>query len=357
MAALLAAASCTNTDYVDVDNVDPIMVVNAQLTTANTTHTVYLSASTLSQLQEVTGADVLVSINGGPAIKATEDTSDEEMYGNLYNASKYVFDYSFTAGDKVEIDVKNGSYLITDASVTVPKDPVIKSVELLHNVPHSSSDSIFDWGGGGYYGPYIEDGDSPYPYNAWHELRVTLQDIPSEDSYYRLDVEIVYTLQDGEEVESGVSGVWVDTSSEPVLSTAASSNGGLLDALVEESNRYNAFSDNVFKDSEYTLKLFFQESSVSYMRNYYYVYDDTEWNYDEESGKYVPTPLPDGVTYNSIMRVKLYSISHDQYIYLKALDLDDVAIFFSEPISIPSNVNGGMGFITIDNCKEVTLEY
>lgn len=363
MAALLTAASCTNTDYIDVDNVDPILVVNAQISTDNTTHTVFLSTSSLSQLQPVSGADVTVSVNGGAPFKAVEDKTDEEEYGNLYNASKYKFDYSFAQGDRIDIDIKDNTGLTADASASVPKDPVIKKVEILHDVPHKTSDSIFDWDTGYYYDPYYDE-DSPYPSSAWHELRVTLQDIPSEDSFYRLDVDIVYTLTDGEEVKTGAFGVSVDTSSEPVLSSASSSNGGLLDALVEESNRYNAFTDNVFKDKEYTLKLFFRENQVSYARQYYSVYD-TEWTEvevtDEKTGqtytKYVPEPLPDGVTYETKMRVRLYSISHEQYIYLKALGLDDIAIFFSEPISIPSNVNDGMGFVSIDNCKEENLDY
>ena len=358
MAALLFAASFTNTDYIDVDNVDPILVMNAQLNTANTTHTVVLSNSTLSQILEVNGADVTVSVNGGAPVKAVEDNTEEEQYGyGLQNGTKYRFDYTFAPGDHVQVNVTHGTDPAIDASVTVPKEPVIKKVEILHNVPHTSSDDMFDWGYTDYYGGiYEETDDNPYPYNAWHELRVTLQDIPSEDSYYRMDVAIEYTLDDGEQAQTNVAGVWMDTSSEPVLSTATSGSGGLLDALTEESNRYNAFSDNIFKDQEYTLKLFFNESQVSYLRNYYYVYE-TDWTYDEETGKYIPSPLPEGYTYKTNMRVRLYSISHDQYIYLKALDLDDLAVFFSEPVSIPSNVNGGMGFVTIDNCKEYRLDY
>ena len=365
MAALLLAASCTNTDYIDVDNVDPVLVMNAQISTANTSHMVILSNSTLSQLLEVNGANVSISVNGDAPITATEDNTEEEMYGyGLNNGTKYIFDYNFAPGDNVSIKVNNGSDPEVDAAVTVPKEPVIKKVEILHNVPHTTSDSMFDWSYG--YGDYIyyESDDNPYPYDSWHELRVTLQDIPSEDSFYRIEVETEATLQDGGEAETTTRGVWLDNSSEPVLSSATSSNTGILDILSEESNSYNAFSDNVFKDKEYTLKLFYKENQVSESRHYYYHYD-VEWTpvevKDETTGqtytKYEPTPLPEGVTYSSRMRIKLYSISHDQFIYIKALGLTDMAMFFSEPISIPSNVNGGMGFITIDNCKEVTLEY
>lgn len=356
MTALLAAASCTNTDYIDVDEVDPILVINAQINTANATHTILLSSSSLSQLKEVNGADVSISVNGGAPIKATEDNSEEEEYGyGLKNGTKYNFDYSFAPGDNVRVDVHSGSAASAHATVTVPKEPIIKKVEIFHEVPHTSSNSMFDFGAD-YYDSYPVDENNPYPYNSWHELRVTLQDIPSEDSYYRLDVFIEHTIKNKKEVEKGTSGIWMDTSSEPVLTSATSSTGGILDALAEESNNYNAFSDNVFKDKEYTLKLFFQESQVSYTRHYY-TYYDTNWNYDETTGKYTPDPLPKGVTFNSEMVVRLYSISHDQYIYLKAIGLQDMALFFSEPVSIPSNVSGGMGFVNIDSSKEARLDY
>lgn len=356
-ALILAAASCTNTDYIDVDNVDPVLVMNAQISTANTTHSIFLSSSTLSQLKEVSGADVTVSVNGTTSLKAVEIKEEGENTYMGINSTNYQFDYAFAPGDNVIVNVKDGTAPSVDAAVTVPKDPIVKNVEILHNVPHSSSDSMFDFDYGYYdYYPAPTYEDSPYPPDAWHELRVTLQDIPSEDSFYRISVEIEYTLTDGEKIDKGTFGVWVDTSSEPVLSTVTSSGGGILEALAEESNPYNAFSDNVFKDKEYTLKLYIQENQLSRGRNYYYVYD-TEWNYDEESGEYKPEPLPEGVTYSSVMRVKVYSISHDQFIYLKALGLDDLALFFSEPISIPSNVNGGMGFISIENAREFYLDY
>lgn len=363
MTALLAMASCTNTDYIDVEEVDAVMVVNSQMLTSNSSHTVVLSSGTLSRLSEVNGADVSVSVNGAAPFKAAEDNKEEEEYGyGLQNGTKYRFDYSFAPGDVVDMTITHKSGAKTNASVTVPKDPIVKKAELFHEVPHKSSDSMFDFGWDYYY-TYPMDDDNPYPNDSWHELRVTLQDIPSEDSYYRIDVAVEYILTDGEEVEKGARGVWLDTSSEPVL-TPATSSGGILDALAEDSNNYNAFSDNVFKDKEYTLKLFFQESQVSYMRHYYNVYE-ANWTEvevkDEKTGqtytKYVPEPLPEGVTYSTQMRVRVYSISHDQYIYLKALGMQDMAMFFSEPISIPSNVEGGMGFVNIDSCKEIRLEY
>lgn len=362
---MLLAASCTSTDYIDVDQADPIIVMNAQISTMNSSHAVLLSESKLSEITEVSGADVTVSVNGGAPINATEDKSGEEEYGTgLMNGTKYLFDYNFAPGDKVEIKANCKSIAAVDAMTTVPKDPVIKNVEIFHEVPHKSSNSMFDFGNGFIDEPYYSDENDLYPLNSWHQLKITLQDIPEEDSYYRLDVLIEYTLQDGEKIDKGTYGVSLDTASEPVLSSATSSNGGLLEALLEESNRYNAFSDNIFKDKEYTLNLFFQESQVNYIRHYYSVYD-TDWTEvevkDEKTGqtytKYVPEPLPEGVTYKTEMIVRLYSISHDQYIYIKALDLNDMAIFFSEPISIPSNVEGGMGFVSIDSCKEKRLDY
>lgn len=66
--------------------------------------------------------------------------------------------------------------------------------------------------------------------------------------------------------------------------------------------------------------------------------------------------MPEGWSYNVKILVRLYSISQYQYIYLKALDLSDIGMLFSEPVSIPTNVEGGMGFVNVDSYKEVQMD-
>ena len=356
IAILAAAVSCTTTDYLDVDDIDPILVMNGQLQTGNTTHDIFLSTSSRSTLKGVDNADVSVSVNGGAPFKATLIVPDPDDMSQQYYSetrSRYSFDYTFSPGDVLSVTASDGTNPTAEATATVPLSPILKNVEIVHDVPHSSSDSFLDIDFGGYVDPtpYYPYEDAPYPIDTWHQMKITLQDLPG-DTYYRLEVCIESVVDNGETKETYYSGISPDVSSEPVLSPATNSDGGLLEALMEEGNRYNIFSDELFKDKEYTLNLFFNESYVYYLRRY-----QTSYYYNEETGEWEEEQVPDNITYTTKMIVRLFAISHEQYIYLKALDLGDLALFFSEPVSIPSNVEGGMGFVTIDNKVETRLDY
>lgn len=345
--AVLAAAACTTTEYLDVDNLDPVLVLNAQMTSQEDVHTIHLSSSSRSKVSPVPDGTVTVSINSGTPVAAAY-TPPEEGYEE-FSSSRYTFTGKLNPGDMVEVTGTSGS-LTAKASVTVPAEPNLLEVEYNHDVKHgTSSESIFDE----YYDywPYSEP--NPYPGNTWHEIKIRFADTPGTDDYYRVRVCLETVLVTDEGVEMNTGYIGMDTSSEPVLSTANSSEGGLLDAIAENSNSYCVFSDALFKDKEYTLKLYFQEQSIMYNRNYHN-YDDG--HYDEETGLWVDPPLPDGWSHKTNILVRLYSISHDQYIYLKALDLDDLGMLFSEPVSIPTNVEGGMGFVNVDSYKETRLE-
>lgn len=343
----MAAAACTTTEYLDVDNLDPVLVINAQMTAQEDVHTIHLSSSSRSKVSPVPDGNVSVRINSGAPIAATWE-APEEGYEE-FSSSKYVFSQKLNPGDVVEVTGTKGSLAAT-ANVTVPQEPGLISVEYNHDVNHGSSDSFF---GGGYYEaywPYAEP--NPYEATAWHEIKVKFSDAPG-DSYYRVSIilETILTTEEGTETQTGR--LYPDTSSEPVLSTASSSDGGILDALIEDSNSYNVFKDDLFKDKEYTLKLYFPEQQVMYSRKYHN-YEDG--HYDEETGLWIEPDLPEGWSYKANILVRLYSISQDQYIYLKAMDLGELGALFSEPVSIPSNVEGGMGFINVDSYKEIRMD-
>ena len=85
----------------------------------------------------------------------------------------------------------------------------------------------------------------------------------------------------------------------------------------------------------------------------YHDYGEGEYN---EEGQWVEPEMPEGWSYKTNILVRLYSISQYQYIYLKALDLSDLGMLFSEPVSIPTNVEGGMGFVNVDSYKEIRLD-
>lgn len=347
--AAIAAAACTSTEYLDVDNLDPVLVINAQMTPQEDVHTIHLSSSSRSRVSPVPTGSVTVSINSGAPIMATWQ-APEDGYEE-FSSSEYIFTDKLNPGDVIEITGSDGTHT-AKATVTVPQAPDLLGVEYTHDVKHASAgDSIFDIGGD-YYGDWPYSEEPPYSPQTWHEIKVKFRDKSGEDSFYRIRVYVHTKLTTDEDIEEYYSYIGLDTSSEPVLSTATSSNGGLLDTIAEESNRYGLFTDDLFKDKEYTLKLYFQESEI--INGRFYLGGDGHW--DEETNKWVLDPLPEGWTYESEILVRLYSISQDQYIYLKAMDLGDLGMLFSEPVSIPSNVEGGMGFINVDSYKEIRMD-
>lgn len=349
IAIALLAAACTSTEYLDVENLDPVLVINAQMTSSEDQHTIHLSTSSRSKVSPVPDGAVSIRINGGAPIAAVY-TPPEEGYEE-FSSSKYKFSDKLNPGDVIEVTGTKGALTAT-ATVTVPQEPNLLGVEFNHDVKHANAtDTVF---GGDYYydyWPYAEP--NPYEGNMWHEIKIRFTDFPGVDNYYRVRVylETAFTNEEGTETSTGYLGL--DTSSEPVLTSANASEGGILDTISENTNSYCVFTDDLFKDKEYTLKLYFQEYEVMYSRKYHN-FDDG--HYDEETGLWVEPEMPEGWSYKANILVRLYSISQYQYIYLKALDLSDLGMLFSEPVSIPTNVEGGMGFINVDSCKEVRLD-
>lgn len=349
IAIALLAAACTSTEYLDVENLDPVLVINAQMTSSEDQHTIHLSTSSRSKVSPVPDGAVSIRINGGPSIAAVY-TAPEEGYEE-FSSSKYIFTDKLNPGDEIEVTGTKGALQAT-ATVTVPEEPNLLGVEFNHDVKHANatdtvlgSDDYYD-----HYWPYAEP--NPYDGNMWHEIKIKLADPPGIDNYYRLRVYLVttFTNDEGTEVSDGYLGL--DTSSEPVLSSG-NAEGGILDTISENGNSYCVFTDALFKDKEYTLKLYFQEYQVMYIRKYHN-FDDG--HFDEETGLWVEPEMPEGWSYNVKILVRLYSISQYQYIYLKALDLSDIGMLFSEPVSIPTNVEGGMGFVNVDSYKEVQMD-
>lgn len=344
----LASVACTSTEYVEVENLDPVLVVNSQMVTSDNTHIVHLSTSSRAKISAVKGGSVTVSINSGTPIVAKNITPEDEYRPN---STKFAFDASLKPGDVVEIKAK-GESLSASASTIVPQLPLLQGVDVSWDVPHSTSSGggIFNMGYDGGYVYYDETQEGPYKYDAWHLFKINMKDPEQEENFYRLSTYVECIISGEGNTDVTYQYVWPDTSSEPLLSTA-SSEGSLLESLTEDSNRYNVFPDPVIQGKEYSIKLYIMENQLAYYRKYH----NGNWYYDEETGEYYEEPLPEGYTYQANLVVKLYSISKEQYIYIKALGLSDMGLLFSEPVSIPSNVEGGYGFVAVDSCTEAKV--
>ncbi|MCD7901889.1 MAG: DUF4249 domain-containing protein [Bacteroides sp.] len=181
----------------------------------------------------------------------------------------------------------------------------------------------------------LEKPPRPY-YNPFKQLRIKVlfKDPPNEKNYYRIVIEqreaVKGTSYFGEEKNMLNKNYnfwpWDDialTDGHPLTSEELDSE------LIEQVlNKYGVFDDSWFQDKEYTLNI-----QASLTNNYY--------NLD-----FIPEYL------NIDIAVRLLSITEAEYYYLSTLNLIDSDIleeYLSDPVRIPSNVNGGNGFVGISS--------
>lgn len=312
-ALCLLAASCEEEIEIFVGNGTPVLLMNAQLRSDDTLHTVVLNTSWISGLEPYDGAEVTVTVNGTERIVA-EPVFQEEYYVH----SLYRFRADFKPGDVVRIDAVRGTDHAS-AEVVFPKPAEIVSVDM-------TRDAVTD------------------PYDVTFFFRAGIRDVPGEDTFFRLamdaDVEIHSFYKDGSGERERV---WwdrftnrrmVDASEDPVLNdgrTAASENELFGDIL--PGNTYWAFSDQHFRDDAYTLR--FKSYRTFFKPERTDVAADVERCYCDAV-------------------VKLYTMSFAQYRYLKAIDNFETFGYemsvLVEPTTLPSNVEGGLGFVSAETC-------
>lgn len=202
---------------------------------------------------------------------------------------------------------------------------------------------------------------------AHRQYRITLEDLPNEKNYYRLEIVnnkdfrcVIYMPSEDEngdyiKDENGnfIYTITKDTvvnyryteliNREDVILTdghvtsSDDDENAMFPTNIE--NKYSIFTDNRFTNSSATLKV------------YTPLYDD---NYDIlRSLNYTRCYLKQTIT------VRLLSLPETYYRYLKALncmDDEDYDEALMEPISLPSNVEGGLGFVGISSEIQYTID-
>lgn len=329
----LLAVSCYEEVVIPVGDDEPVGVMNAQLNTLDTVHTVFLSVSQKSRVRALAGADVRVSVNGAPAMTA-EERHDE--YESLWEKA-YLFETALHPGDEVRIEARQGTISLS-VTVTAPESAPVSSIDT-STVRMS----------------YMGETSS------YLQAKLIFRDTPGS-SYYRVDGRVRddfrYLDEAGDPVPgySGTaeSGLWLETGFDPIISEGAGKTGGTdLAALLAADNSYHCFSDMPFSDEECTIRPLFYISSFRFTDDYYGIYvpdsmqDETDW--DELAS------LSREVHRRAV--VQLRTLDFTQYHYLKALEnLDTFGTemsFLVEPTALPSNVEGGLGFVGLETVTEI----
>ena len=342
----LLAVSCYEQIVIPVGDDEAVGVMNAQLNTLESVHTIQLSLSQKSDVKGLTGADIRVFVNGTLEATAKEIIS-LNPYGTVWDGyhshkgplkTDYTFEADFRPGDEVRIEARKGE-MVLSSTVTVPAVVPISSVD-------TSTVKM----------NYMGETDT------YLQAKTVFNDLPSV-SFYRLSgrmVDEIILLDDSGEPVPDLSGakeyeISLETGFDPIISEGAGKTGGTdIGALLKAENSYHCFADTPFSGEECTIRplVFFSHLSDGY----YWYYPDFLDNIEN----------PDWAAIDAMDRrvqrrwiIQLRSLDFAQYHYIKALENLDTfgedMSFLVEPTTLPSNVEGGLGFVGMETVTEYTF--
>lgn len=288
------------------DETSPKMVAYTMISVDSTRHTIELTESKPiffereSEIFNIPPPEIKVNGNIIPL--------DDEI--KTTDKAIYTFSADISDGDKVEFFSQTERYGTVKATDILPRSAVIKEIKT-------------SW----FQSSYVN----------CLRANITIEDIKGEDNFYRV---IIQTKKD--ESHNEWNGEWqtkeIFTDQEPLFSKIPIT---LEDHFPDLS--YRIFSDGTFKDSNYTLNLYFNEDTMSPVNLPPYG--------GETPDDYVP--IYDGQHY---IRVEIQTISEPLYRYLHSLELQSNQDYTMEPIKIYSNVKGGYGVISSYNLTDKTKE-
>lgn len=351
--------ACENEIPYNPGQQNPQLIMNALLNAGQTENLVYLHLSEGNSIGRINEATLSLYVND-KQVESPQAISPEEYYGNMQNQlDKGQYEallksmrfkiFRLTArlqpGDNIRLEAtaEGGKYHVS-SKVTVPRP--LQSLQV-----DTCTALIRQWGS----------------MRAHRQYRITLEDLPNEKNYYRLEIVnnkdfrcVIYTPNEDEngdyiKDENGdyIYTITKDTvvnyryteliNREDVILTdghvtsSDDDENAMFPTNIE--NKYSIFTDNRFTNSSATLKV------------YTPLYDD---NYDIlQSLNYTRCYLKQNIT------VRVLSLPETYYRYLKALncmDDEDYDEALMEPISLPSNVEGGLGFVGISSEIQYTID-
>ena len=351
--------ACENEIPYNPGQQNPQLIMNALLNAGQTENLVYLHLSEGNSIGRINEATLSLYVNDKQA-ESPQAISPEEYYGNMQNQlDKGQYEallksmrfkiFRLTArlqpGDNIRLEAtaEGGKYHVS-SQVTVPRP--LQSLQV-----DTCTALIRQWGS----------------MRAHRQYRITLEDLPNEKNYYRLEIVnnkdfrcVIYTPNEDEngdyikdEIGDYIYTITKDTvvnyryteliNREDVILTdghvtsSDDDENAMFPTNIE--NKYSIFTDNRFTNSSATLKV------------YTPLYDD---NYDIlQSLNYTRCYLKQNIT------VRVLSLPETYYRYLKALncmDDEDYDEALMEPISLPSNVEGGLGFVGISSEIQYTID-
>ena len=347
LSACIALAACTNEIPYNEQARDPQLILNAQLTAGEKVNYAYLHLSEGNRIGRITQGSLTLYINGKVA-ETPEEISPEELYSDLKGTiddeqfellirnihfKKFRITSELHPGDHIRLEAiaENGTYHAS-AETTVPRP--VESLQV---------DTAL-----AYLREYAGD-------VLYRQYKITLKDLPGEKNYYRLDIshelqQLVtywtYRYDAGgnlvkEQRDTLLTSIPMTKiiNREDIILTDGhphNYNDEENELFPTTRNKYNLFTDNRFSDASATLKVY----TPTYHIEPPYFYDYIDYHNSQT------------------ITVSIYSLTEEQYRYQKALNtLDDENYeeVLMEPVSIPTNVTGGLGFVGADSRTQFVL--
>lgn len=320
---------------------EPQLIMNALLDAGKPENEVFLHLNEGQSIGRLHEATLTLFVNGQIA-ETPRALTAEEICGSpddypegttiIYESIRYKLfrlTTAFRPGDHIRLEAtaEEGKYHVS-AEVTVPQP-----VESLH--VDTCVANLREYRG----------------YTPHRQYKITLQDRPNEKNYYRLDIwnDLTFRCEwdeywqpEGETLKEAIVPMNRETeiiNREDVILT----DGHPTNYDDEEnelfpiiSNQYNIFTDNTFRDSHATLKVY----TPLYLEKR-------------------PSHIYQRLYRQQTITVRLLSLTEETYRYMKALncledgDYDETLM---EPICLPSNVTDGLGFVGACSEARVTFE-
>ena len=324
---LVLAAACDNPLEYRPKDTSKKLIMNSLLEVGADTHAVYLGISTTNGIEAVKSGEVKCYVNGKLAAVAVHADAHEwpKTESAYYTFMEpYLFTAGFAAGDEVRLEATaDGGLYKASSTVTVLPLPELKNVSV-QEVTETEGDGV----------------------QTVCKFSITVQDSDPGQDYYRLSVSYLYhatAFARGEYIgeSDGVYNCWLDASGDPVLSDSGFSSPTGEDALfqLDTPNYYGIFSDLSFNGNSVTLRP--STIPISFW--------DLAPDFDFES---------DMIEVEGRFCVEVSRLSEKYYYYLKAVNalFGDSAFFALEDISLPNNIDGGIGFAGMTNPERRMLE-
>lgn len=326
-------SSCENEISYTPKHHEPQLIMNALLDAGEAENFVYLSLSGIANIGHVKQATVSLYINGKQA-ETPEELPPLKPLGSLdqdpnnplnflpeiAKRKKYRIRTALHPGDKVrlEADAENGKYHVSaEASIPYPVNAIQAD---------TSTVDVKDYGW----------------WQTYRQFKVNLQDRPGEKNHYRLDIRHEITAHGimfgGKDTTITTREYDVINREDIVLTDGNPQNGEDEDDLFYTyiENKYNVFTDSRFANASHTLKVYTKL-------------------YDNFSSIYIEKLL----SLQRTVTIRLLSITEMEYRYFKALNTlesgnyDEVLM---EPVVMPNNIKGGLGFVGVSSEVRITMQ-